>query len=534
MTEIDLSTLTPEIAAYIRALEKKNSTLEAKNQKLEEENRAQKDALVRLQSLNEQLVCLRKRMFGQSSEKIEYVDCKQLDFFNEAEVCCDAAAPEPGKTVPVAAHSRKAKRTKAELTEGLEHQKVLCELPENERICARCGTEMVRIGEKYVRSELTIIPAKISVIDYYTATYKCAHCEQETGESYIEQAKAPVPVMKKSMAAASTVAHVMQEKFQKGVPLYRQEEYWKSQGVNLRRNTMANWVIRSSRWFAPLWDAFRDELLQSGIVNADETDCHVLKEDGRESKQMSKMWVFCSPEKNIALYQYKPSRKGQVAKEMLKGFSGYLQTDGYSGYNAVENVTHIGCWAHARRKWVDCFVDNKPVEGSKSQKAFEYVEKIFALDSSWKDLPPDDRKAHRLAELKPVMDEYWEFLNSFEADKNSNLGKAQTYSLNQREALESVLLDGRLTLTNNLAERTVKPFVMSRRNFLFCDTSKGADASALCFSMIETAKRNGLDPFGYLLFLLQELPKLGETPAMEQLKPLFPWSESIPQYCHLT
>ena len=119
MTEIDLSTLTPEIAAYIRALE-------AKNQKLEEENRAQKDALVRLQSLNEQLVCLRKRMFGQSSEKIEYVDCKQLDFFNEAEVCCDAAAPEPGKTVPVAAHSRKAKRTKAELTEGLEHQKVLC------------------------------------------------------------------------------------------------------------------------------------------------------------------------------------------------------------------------------------------------------------------------------------------------------------------------------------------------------------------------------------------------------------------------
>ena len=175
MTEIDLSTLTPEIAAYIRALE-------AKNQKLEEENRAQKDALVRLQSLNEQLVCLRKRMFGQSSEKIEYVDCKQLDFFNEAEVCCDAAAPEPGKTVPVAAHSRKAKRTKAELTEGLEHQKVLCELPENERICARCGTEMVRIGEKYVRSELTIIPAKISVIDYYTATYKCAHCEQETGD----------------------------------------------------------------------------------------------------------------------------------------------------------------------------------------------------------------------------------------------------------------------------------------------------------------------------------------------------------------
>ena len=131
-----------------------------------------------------------------------------------------------------------------------------------------------------------------------------------------------LPVMKKSMAAASTVAYVMQEKFQKGVPLYRQEEYWKGQGIDLRRNTMANWIIRSSKWFVPLWNAFREELLKCDIVNADETRCHVLKEDGREAKQMSEMWVFCSPEKNIALYQYKPSRGGKVAKEMLKGFSG--------------------------------------------------------------------------------------------------------------------------------------------------------------------------------------------------------------------
>ena len=473
-------------------------------------------------------------MFGRSSERFEYVDCKQLDFFNEAETYCDAAAPEPGKTVPVAAHSRQAKRTKAELTEGLAHQKVLCELPENEQICAKCGTKMAQIGEKYVRSELIIVPAKISVVDYYVATYKCAPCEKDTGESYIEQAKAPVPVMKKSMAAASTVAYVMQEKFQKGVPLYRQEEYWKGQGIDLRRNTMANWIIRSSKWFVPLWNAFREELLKCDIVNADETRCHVLKEDGRETKQMSEMWVFCSPEKNIALYQYKPSRGGKVAKEMLKGFSGYLQTDGYSAYNAVESVVRVGCWAHARRKWVDCFEGKKPVEGSQSEKAFAYVEKIFALEARWKDLPPDERQKHRMAEMKPVMDAYWDFLSSFSSDKDSNLQKAQTYSLNQRKQLEAVLLDGRLELTNNVAERTVKPFVMARKNFLFCDTAKGADASALCFSVIETAKRNQLDPFGYLLYLLQELPKLGEEPAREQLLPLLPWSTALPEYCHLS
>ena len=147
-------------------------------------------------------------------------------------------------------------------------------------------------------------------MDYYAASYKCVHCEQETGERYILQAQAPVPVMKKSMAAPSTVAYVMQEKFEKGVPLYRQEQYWKGQGVELRRSTMANWIIRSSRWFVPLWNLLRKEMLQQSIVNADETRCHVLKEDGRESKQMSQMWVYCSPEKKIALYQYHPSRKG--------------------------------------------------------------------------------------------------------------------------------------------------------------------------------------------------------------------------------
>lgn len=329
---LDTKNLPPEVAAYIRSLEQKNQQLERQ--------------LVKMQSLNEQLVKMRKRMFGQSSEQIQYVDARQLDFFNEAEVCSDASAPEPGKTTPVKAHARKAKRTKEELTEGLERKKVVCELPEQEQICAKCGSAMVRIGEKFVRSELVIVPAQVYVVDYYAASYKCAHCEAQTGESYIRQAQAPVPVMKKSMAAPSTVAYVMQEKFQNGVPLYRQEAYWKGQGVELRRNTMSNWVIRSARWFKPLYELLRKELLRQDIVNVDETRVHVLKEDGRESKQMSQMWVFCSAEKKIALYQYSPSRSGRVAREMLQGFSGYTQTDGYSGYHCLDSVTHVGCWAH--------------------------------------------------------------------------------------------------------------------------------------------------------------------------------------------
>ncbi|GJN64612.1 IS66 family transposase [Faecalibacterium gallinarum] len=523
---LDTQNLPPEVAAYIRSLEQEKQRLEQEKQLLEKQ-------LVKMQSLNEQLVQMRKRMFGQSSEQIQYVDAQQLDFFNEAEACSDASAPEPGKTTPVKAHARKAKRTKEELTEGLEHKKVVCELPEQEQICAKCGSTMVRIGEKFVRSELVIVPAQVYVVDYYAASYKCAHCEAQTGESYIRQAEAPVPVMKKSMAAPSTVAYIMQEKFQNGVPLYRQEAYWKGQGVDLRRNTMANWVIRSARWFKPLYEQLRRELLRQDIVNVDETRVHVLKEDGRESSQMSQMWVFCSAEKKIALYQYSPSRSGRVAKEMLQGFSGYTQTDGYSGYNCLDSVTHVGCWAHARRKWVECFVDGKPVQGSRSEAAFHLIEEMFSLEQAWKDQSPEARFTQRQEKLRPLLNSYWELLDSFEAAEGTALSKAKAYSLNQKQALSAVLLDGRLELTNNLAERTVKPFVMARKNFLFCDTAKGADASALCFSVIETAKHNGLDPFGYLLFLLQELPKLGENPTEEQLVPLLPWAESLPEYCKL-
>lgn len=218
---------------------------------------------------------------------------------------------------------------------------------------------------------------------------------------------------------------------------------------------------------------------------------------------------------------------------MLQDFSGYTQTDGYSGYHCLDSVTHVGCWAHARRKWVDCFVDGKPVQGSRSEAAFGLIEEMFALEQAWKDESPQARFDLRQQKLRPLLEQYWALLDSFEAVEGTALSKAKNYSLNQKDALNAVLLDGRLELTNNLAERTVKPFVMARKNFLFCDTAKGADASALCFSVMETAKRNGLNPFGYLLFLLQELPKLGENPTDEQLIPLLPWDDNLPAYCRL-
>ena len=240
--------------------------------------------------------------------------------------------------------------------------------------------------------------------------------------------------------------------------------------------------------------------------------------------------LLCRKENRTVPVQPQPFRPG--GKGDATGFSGYTQTDGYSGYHCLDSVTHVAAGPMQGARWVDCFVDGKPVQDSKSEAAFRLIEEMFTLEQAWKDETPQARSDLRQENLRPLLEQYWRCWTA-SRPQSTALSKAKTYSLNQKEALNAVLLDGRLELTNNLAERTVKPFVMARKNFLFCDTAKGADASALCFSVMETARRNGLDPFGYLLFLLQELPKLGENPSDEQLIPLLPWDDNLPAYCRL-
>lgn len=524
MTEMDMS--KEELIAYIRVLESNQERLEqvvAKQQ-------------LQLQNLSEMLVNSRRHTFGQSSEQSKYLDgAEQLNFFNEAEKEFNSGAAEPTeKTIFVPEHTRKEKRTKEELTANLPHYEVNCTLEGADKLCDICGTELTVIGKEKVRSELMVIPQQMAVIDYIRYSYKCAACEKETGETEIRKATAPVPVMKKSMAAPATVAYIMQEKYENAVPLYRQERYWKSKGVEINRNTLANWIVRSSRWFEPVCEQMRKELLRGDIVHADETEFQVLKEDGRKAEQKSRMWVFCSGKdegKQLVLYHYATSRSGKIAADRLSGFKGYLQTDGYQGYNAVEEVIHVGCWAHARRKWIDCLPKGVKPDGSKSAQALGFVDRLFALEDLFKELPSKDREKKRAEQSKPVLDAYWALLEDMNPPQGSSPEKARVYSLNQRESLEAFLLDGRLELTNNRAERAVKPFVIGRKNFLFADTSRGADASARCYSMIQSAKMNNLDVYGYLLHLLTVLPKFGEHPSTEQISSVMPWSVNLPDFC---
>ena len=520
--------ISSEIAAYIKSLQAENSKLQNEVSNLK--TKVEKQEL-QISNLTEMLVNSRKKIFGKSSEKSKYFNDAQMSLFNETETCAEPSAPEPEKETFIAAHKRRKKRTKAELSENLNHIKQVCDLDKKE--CEICGGELTCIGEEFVRSELNIIPAQMYVVDIYRKVYKCTHCSDDELTN-IFKADTPVSVMKGSMATPATVAYIMQQKYQLGMPLTRQSKYLKELGVEIGSNTLASWVIKSSRWFDKLWQRMHDLLLKESVIHADETPLRVLNRDGKPTDSQSRMWVFCSGKDSahkMALYYHHATRSGQVVTDMIGDYSGYLQTDGYSAYNSAVNALRVGCWAHARRKFTDCLPKGIQTEDTRAGKALELIGEIFAADEGLSELPSEERYKQRKIILKPLLNEYWKYVESIYAASGSNLAKAVTYSLNQKTYLNNVLLNGELELTNNRAERAIKPFVIGRKNWLFSDTDKGADASARCYSIIESASLNGLNVFGYLSYLLTELPKLGEKPTDEQLDCLMPWFEALPGYC---
>ena len=379
-----------EALEFIRKLQAENTELHAENSELKATVDKQN---IMLSNLNEMLVKNRKAMFGKSSEQLGNIEgSEQLSLFNEAEQEYSASAVEPTvETVMVKSHPRKKRLSREELPESVEHKKVVIDL--DDKKCPECGAEMVCIGEEFVRSKLNNIHAKISEIDYYQKKYKCKSCEEKDPEISIVKPNLPVPVIKKSMASAGTIAYVIQQKYQLGTPLYRQEQYWKAQDIALSRTTMANWIIRSSKWITKLWERMLNVLLNEDIIHADETVLRVLKRDGKQVDGQSRCWVFCSGKASkhkMSLYLYHPTRSAKVVEDVLGGYSGYLQTDGYSAYNAAVNAMKLGCWSHARRKWVECLPKGIEDKNSKAAQALEMVEQIFAEEKRLEGLPENN------------------------------------------------------------------------------------------------------------------------------------------------
>lgn len=511
-------------------------------------SRAEYDLFMELKSRNtklsqqvdwllEQLRLANKKRFGASSEKVQEELMGQLSLMlNEAEAY---AAPPGTKVTEVAAHTRQKRSPRLEeaLPENVPVEVVEHRLSKEELECPICGETMAEIG-KEVRRTLKIVPAQVSIREDWYYTYACRRCQDEGTETPVVKAEKTPAVISGSFASPEAVAHIMVQKFCMGSPLYRQEQEWARQGVKLSRQTMSNWILRCAEdWLKPVYDALHRQLVRRSVLHADETTLQVLHEPGKKAQTKSYMWLYRTggdAKHPIVLYEYQPSRKGTHVEEFLKGFTGYLHADGYQGYHKLPgNIRVVGCWAHARRKFDEALNAIPPDkrEGSAALTGLQYCNELFAWEKRFEALDPEERHTQRLEREKPVLDALSSWADSISGSvaPKSALGKALYYLREQWPYLIRYLEDGRLELSNNRAERSIKPFVIGRKNFLFANSPLGAQSSAVIYSLIETAKENGLDPYCYLLWVLEQAPKrfLSDCNWAEKLTP-----DRAPDGCH--
>lgn len=497
-----------------------------RNQQLQADKKAaeQKNSVLkaRVLTLQEQLNLAIARRYAASSEKIS---ADQLRLFDEAEFDVEendsAAEQDEEDSITVPAHTRK-KSGRKKLPDTLPRVDVVHELAGADRVCPHDGNVLAEIGEQ-VSEHLDIVPAKIQALRHICKKYACA-CGQ-----CIKTARLPTQVIPKSLASPGLLAHVTVSKYQDALPLYRQETILKRIGVDLSRATLANWMIKAGVLVQPIINLLRDNLLEYDIIQMDETTVQVLKEPGKTAQSKSYLWLQKGgpPNKPVVLYDYDPGRGAGVPKRLLAGFKGYLQTDGYAGYNAaiaINNLTHVGCMAHARRKFSDAVkAQGRKKKRGKAHRGLTLIQKLYRIEQKARKekLSPEQRYALRQKLALPVLDEIRKWLDESLPliPASSVTGKALAYLNNEWDKLIAYLQDGRLEIDNNGAENAIRPFVIGRKNWLFSASVKGVKASANLYSLIETAKANGLEPYAYLRYLFTQIPTADSVDDFEALLP---------------
>jgi transposase len=525
----NLPTTTPTIEDLLKRLE----MLEKKNAELEAKLKKQNELETKLKWFEEQFRLMQHKRFGASSEKNLP---GQLELFNEAEKESNPDLPEPVLESITYQRRRKKRGHREAMLENLPVETIEYRLPAEEQVCSCCGGALHEMSTE-VRQELIYIPAELKVRKHVKYVYSCRGCEHEEIETPIKTASMPNPAIPGSLASPSILSHIMTQKYVDGLPLYRQEKQFTRMGINLSRQTFANWmIIGAERWLSVLYNRMHILLLKLDILQADETTLQVLHEPDRPATSKSYLWLYRTGKEGppIILYDYQETRAGENPKNFLNGFKGYLQVDGYAGYHKVPDVTLVGCWAHSRRGFTDA-LRSLPANSTKPVTATEglnFCNQLFAIERKLKELDPKDRYEARLKQSKPVLDAFLSWLKIQEQKvlPKSALGKAITYCLNQWDKLVAFLEDGRLEIDNNRSERSIKPVIIGRKNWLFSNTPQGARASAIIYSIVETAKANGLNPYYYLRYLFEQLPNIDLTDE-NALDQLLPWSVTIPVSC---
>ena len=476
--------------------------------------------------LEEKLQLQLAARFGAKSEK--YIDPNQPSLFNETEEVSvldkEESAEEVDDEIKVEGFTRKKGKRKP-IPDNLKREVEYIDLDESQKVCAAGGKELIKFGEE-VSEKLEIIPQRVFVKQIVRAKYKCSCCSED--KKTFVTAGLPKQIIPKSMASPSLLSYIAVSKYVDHLPLHRLEKMFERINVDIPRSTMSRWMIKASDALVPLYNLMEEKLLSREAIQMDETTVQVLKEKNKTATSKSYMWVRTSVPGNgppIVLYDYHPTRSSGVIDKLLAGYKGILQTDGYGGYDsycsANMNVDHAGCFAHARRKFFEAVKVSKKKNNPIAKKGFSYFKEIYKIDKKAKGFTPEERFKYRKENLLPLLNEVKEWLDDVLPKTPASLktGSALTYLNNQFPKLLKTAGSGHLPLDTNFVENKIRPFTLGRKNWLFSDTAAGADASAMLYSILETAKANGKEPYAYMQLLFEKIPHCNSADDFEMLLP---------------
>jgi transposase len=485
-------------------------------------------------TIYEQFNTLRRLYFGKRSEKLSPDDREQMRLFNEAE---DGAEEPDGNDgviheenlATVKSHTRK-KPGRKPLSSDLPREEIVHDLSEEEKKCPCCQKERPVIGRDETE-ELDIVPAKIKVVKHIRIKYGPCSCDEflHKGIPEVKTAGMPERMIPGSIASPGLLAYVLTSKYVDSLPFYRQSKMFERINADISRATMCNWAILAADRCKELISIMAEEIRSGPLIQMDETTVQVLHEPERKAESKSYMWVkvgYPAGEKGkpLILYSYHPTRSEAIPKEFLKGYKGYLQTDGYAGYNhagEIGGIVHAGCFAHARRYFYEAMKQNK--KSNAAHKGLTYIQKIYSIESDIRErkLDNDEFIRKRKNAVLPILEEFknWLLSQNEIVLPESKTGKAIKYAISEWDKLIKYLHHHLMTPDNNMVENAIRPFVIGRKNWLFSNTPRGANASAVIYSLIESAKANRIEPYLYLRFLFSNLPKAKSREDILKLLP---------------
>jgi transposase len=517
-----------------------SSTNENQNEKLirllEEQlahsNQQNKDLSKQIEALTEQVRHLTKLLYGSKTEKSKYFapDGQGSLFdddlsFSETEHTVEQSQQTISYTV---VRTIQKKKRNDSLSDDVEVE-TIHHHPENIQ-CDCCQGQMIEIGSTIVREEAEFIPAKMKKVQHMEHAYECINCKGDAlQKAQIKRGKAPQPPIQRSIASPSVLAKVMYDKFSQYLPLYRQVKEWERYGLNTNDKNLSNWVIRTSHdWLLPIYEQMKHLMMAKSILHVDETYGQIInRSDGKSGQTNAYNWVYRSvPSQGptIVLFQSSLSRARSVLETFIEDYSGTIVCDGYSAYDKIKGVTFANCWAHVRRYWLKA-------DSKNGQIGVQFCDDLYRLERQFKHLSPSKRRKKRQKYSKPIVEKFLDWVEKSPFFGKNALAKAAEYTLNRANGLKAFLMDGRIEIDNNPAENAIRPSVIGRKNWLHSVSEAGAKANAICLSMAETVKANGVDFYQYLVKILTDLPNLNIHRNPDILNQYMPWSKNIQVAC---